>query len=218
MEPQLIDFDQKKFNDETGVLSLFKDLFNGAIDIFNSLNVGKFRKEELKELILTPEEYIKIKMIEGKDFSLLTGLGLDQSKVIELLKLPEGLSALTERVEQITRIFLREKEKHSFLTGEKITELFHRFDFNEDVKLEIKQEYIDLYKKSSETYIQTEEAKDMFNCASEILASLKKHKIIIPTEYSKQPFLDTFFVFNGEDTTININKISEIERLANSKK
>lgn len=218
MEPQLIDFDQKKFNDETGVLRLFKDLFNGAIDIFNSLNVGKFRKEELKELILTPEEYIKIKMIEGKDFSLLTGLGLDQSKVIELLKLPEGLTALTKRIEQINRIFLREKEKNSYLTGEKITELFHRFDFTEDGKLEIKQQYIDQYKKSSETYIQTQEAKAMFNCTSEILATLKKYKISWPAEFEKDPFLDKFFFFNGENTTINIPKISEIERRAGGKK
>lgn len=211
MEKQLIYFDQQRYNSQIGSYQLFKTLIEQAIKIYNSFNIGSFVPGDLEALILAPEAYVTNKLMESKDLTPLTKMGLDRNKIIEMLSMPPGLPVLLEKINQLERLFQQYKEA-SYLSVRNLKDLINYYSFSSDTMLILKESFSDSYKKKSETWIETNEAKNLFSFASEIIKLYEKYGIKFTSRTENVRLLENLFSTNGDKLAININSILDVER------
>lgn len=208
METKLIEFRKEEHNQKMGKLEFFGTLFTQAIEIFNSFDYGKFEKKDLRDLIVNTEAYIRRKALESKDLSALTALGLDESKILTMLKTPERLSELHTKLDQINRIFKRDQEGSSFVLGSSLKELLHRFEFSPENEIKIKQSYKEELRKSFEVKISSAEAINLFNFGNELIALYDKYKLTNCFNSNSKDTINRLFNFTEDKISLNINHIA----------
>lgn len=211
MEPKLIDFNDAHYQERIGILEFFKRLIEESINTFNSFQIGKFKPADLQDLIFQTKYYVTQRLIENKDFSKLIEMGLNKAKIIELLTRPKNEAELLSNVERLNRSFLNRKETHN-LSIDSLKHLLHHYTFNEEDKLIIKPQYYDSYKKSSESYIQTPEADNIFSFATEVINLFDKYNIKVPLKVDYNLLMQGLFEIVNGKPVININYVLDVER------
>lgn len=215
MKPKLIAFNEAEYKKKIGSLEFFKKLIEISINTFNSFKIGKFEPADLQDIILQPGYYVTTKLLENKDFSILIEMGLNKAKIIELLSRPENEAELLSNTERLNRNFLTRKETDYSINS--VKDLLQHYTFNEEGDLIIKDEYDTSFRKSSETYIQTPEADNIFSFATEIISLFDKHNIKVPLKVDHNTLMNLLFEIVNDKPVININYILDVERRSSSR-
>lgn len=213
MEQTLLHFDQERFTKKKGALNFHLVFINKAIEIFDSFDLGKFEPGDLHELLQEPESFVKQKVKENRDIKPLLEMGLDERKLDSMLSMPERLNDLLEAAEKANGIF--QTEIQSLFNFSDIRILYRDYyQFNNERKFVIKEQILDRLKANSETYIECEAAKSMFNFGNQIISLFEKYKVSTATKNDFKILVDRLFEVNSGKISVNRNYISEIERYA----
>ena len=214
MDKQLIYFDEASYKSKVGRFELFIQFFEKAIEIYNGFGINEFKPEEFEMLICFTESFVKEKLWRSKDFSAVAGLGLNKSKLLELIDNPVGYGTLMEIEEQIQR-FYSNSEVSTYVSN--LKELLKFYVFDKSGKINVKPDIIESFKNDFESYVTTEKGKNYYDFAVEFLKLYKKHNIPFSSRMDNIHLIENLFQFEGSEPSLNINFIKMVDRQAKGK-
>lgn len=210
MEPLLIYFDEAAYKSKVGRLETLIELFEKAIELYNSFDIGKFKTNDLESLICNTEYFVSEKMFISKDVKLINALGLNKAKVIALMDKPIGYAALLETVVLIEKRLTFSKIEENYQCKD-IKQLLRFYTFNEENKIVLKQSYYDSYKEENKKYIHTEKAKNVYNFGIELLNLCKKYDIEVRSLYDPTKLCESLFGRPSSILGLDINYIKLVD-------
>ena len=184
-----------------------------VIQIYNSIGVGKFEKEDFKGLFFDTENFIFEKIMKDKKPEFY-GMAIDKRKFFnDFLVKPKGYYDLIAQLERfIKRTNYTIKQYWPY---ENIKSYLNFFSVLSDGEFEIKQEVLDKQKSKNEVYIKTEKAKRAYKFALALTEILKDSELRaefrIDGRQSFEQFVSSVIQLESAGATIKINSIKNMD-------
>ena len=196
--PLLISFDKQAYTREIEYLKTCVLWMEECILLFNDMKIGQFQPENLLSLFSDTKTFLtdSLLTLAPKEIG---GMPVNRNQMFALLTTPVGFTSLIIRIETFNKRL------------DTPSNIFDRFTFNSNGKLEIKTDVIEYTKRINEVYITSDRAKGWYRFAYSLKNLLNDFGVKRPMATDLGQFIGSILSFDGEEREIKISSIKSFD-------